>query len=203
MTKHIGQLRKMSVELADPVQYTFVLDDSSNSPIVNEYLGKKLKLRFTGKISCIECGRKIKKSYQQGYCFPCTQKLAACDMCILKPEKCHYHEGTCREPEWGLQHCFQPHIVYLANSSGSKVGLTRETQVPIRWIDQGAVQAVPILRVQSRYQAGLLEVAFAKHVNDKTDWRKMLRGETGDADLRKQRDKLFGLWHQFHQHRTT
>jgi hypothetical protein len=68
-------------------------------------------------------------------------------MCILKPEQCHYEAGTCREPEWGLAQCFKPHYVYLANSSGIKVGITRESQIPIRWIDQGAVQALPIMKV--------------------------------------------------------
>lgn len=192
MTKYCGQLSKMAVRADSPVQYSFVLDNSSDSPSVNSFLNKKLKVKFTGKIKCIGCGRAIKKSYQQGYCFPCTQSLAACDFCILKPERCHYEQGTCREPEWGLKHCFVPHIVYLADSSGVKVGLTRETQVPIRWIDQGAAKALPILRVQSRWQAGLLEVAFAEKVADKTDWRKMLRGPNGEADLQATRDKLFG-----------
>ena len=112
-------------------------------------------------------------------------------MCILKPENCHFHLGTCREPEWGLAHCFIPHIVYLANSSGVKVGITRETQVPTRWIDQGAAQALPIFRLRSRYQAGLLEFEIAKHISDKTDWRKMLRGENGNEDLKAKRDHLF------------
>jgi len=188
MTKRIGQLQKMSVMHSDPIQYHLPL---AGSVLMNDYLGQKLTLKFTGLITCIACKRVIKKSYHQGHCFPCTQKLASCDFCILKPETCHFHNGTCREPEWGMANCFIPHIVYLANSSGIKVGITRETQIPTRWIDQGAVQALAIFRLKSRYQAGLLEVEIAKLIADKTDWRKMLRGENGVEDLKATRDYLF------------
>ena len=91
----------------------------------NELLGSTIKLNYLGRIECIYCGRKTKKSFSQGYCYPCMIKLARCDSCIVSPEKCHYDEGTCREPEWGEQHCMRPHYVYLANSSGVKVGITR------------------------------------------------------------------------------
>ncbi len=195
MTKLTGQLHKMAGIAAEPIQYNFVLKYEGalidGLVPVNEYLGQKLSLTFTGKINCINCNRLITKTYQQGYCFPCAKKLAANDMCILKPESCHFHLGTCREPEWGVRHCFIPHIVYLANSSGLKVGITRETQMPTRWIDQGAVQALPILRVQSRYQAGLIEVAIAKLISDKTDWRKMLRGNNDKIDMFAKRDEIF------------
>lgn len=195
MTKITGQLYKMSAKAGDPVEYSFSLHDKDGkalAPIsVNACLGKNLSLSFDGAINCIACNRAIKKTYNQGYCFPCMQKLAACDMCILKPELCHFHLGTCREPEWGIANCFIPHIIYLANSSGLKVGITRETQVPTRWIDQGAVQALPILRVQSRFQAGLLEVAVAKLISDKTDWRKMLSSKSPEINLAEERDKIF------------
>jgi hypothetical protein len=157
---------------------------------LNGYLGKILTLKFEGKIQCVHCQRKIKKSYNQGYCFPCAQTLAQCDFCIVKPEKCHFHLGTCREPAWGEAHCFIPHIVYLANTSGLKVGITRETQIPTRWIDQGAVQALPICRVTNRYHSGLVEVALKKWVGDKTDWRKMLREPGESLALFEKRDEL-------------
>lgn len=195
MTKYIGQLHKMAVTATEPVQYTFMLQQNgvaiSGLPVLNDLLGKNITLHFTGKINCIACQRKIAKTYQQGYCFPCMRKLAICDFCILKPENCHFHKGTCREPEWGVTHCFIPHIVYLANSAGLKVGLTKEINIPMRWIDQGATQALPILRVQSRWQAGLLEAAFAKVVSDKTDWRKMLMNINNAIDLSEQRNQLF------------
>lgn len=194
MTEFRGQLHKMAVQFAEPVQYSLVLKQGgevlNGLPILNEYLGKTLNIEFTGNINCIACNRKISKTFQQGYCFPCMQKLACCDMCILKPQHCHFHNNTCREPAWGLANCFIPHIVYLSNSSGIKVGLTKEINVPSRWIDQGATQALAILRVHSRLQAGLLEVAFAKHVADKTDWRKMLLNNTSAVDLLAKRNEL-------------
>ena len=103
--------------------------------------------------------------------------------CIVKPETCHHHLGTCREPDWGLEHCMVPHIVYLANSSGIKVGITRASQVPVRWIDQGAAQALPVLRVGSRRISGLVEVILAGSGADKTNWRTMLQGPAPRLDL--------------------
>lgn len=195
MTKFKGLLQKMTVRHHEPVEYTFALANNGttldNLPVVNQFLGKEINLHFTGKIHCIACNNKVRKTYQQGMCFPCTQRLACADLCIVKPEKCHFQQGTCREPEWGLSNCFIPHIVYLANSSCLKVGVTRETQLPTRWIDQGATQALAILRVKTRLQAGLLEVAIAQIIDDKTNWRKMLSGKSVDQDLALERDKIF------------
>lgn len=117
-------------------------------------------------------------------------KLAACDACIMSPEKCHYAQGTCREPEWGETFCMQEHIVYLANSSGLKVGITRGTQTPTRWIDQGAAQAIPIYRVATRHLSGLVEVVFKHHVSDRTNWRTMLKEDAPLIDLLGERDSL-------------
>ncbi|MEI6706882.1 MAG: DUF2797 domain-containing protein [Methylococcales bacterium] len=186
-----GITEKMRTQLSSPVQYQLVLNDKSID--LNPYLGKTIKLRFTGHIACVHCHKTIKKTFNQGYCYPCFIKLAQCDLCILKPETCHYEHGTCREPLWGETFCFQPHLVYLANSSGIKVGITRQTQIPTRWIDQGAVQALPIFRVTSRYLAGLIEVVLAKHVSDKTSWQKMLKAQPEFIDLVAQRDSLLAL----------
>ena len=101
----------------------------------------------------------------------------------MKPETCHYDQGTCREPEWGVANCMIDHYVYLANTSGLKVGITRHTQIPTRWIDQGATQAVPIFKVSTRLQSGLVEIALAKFIADKTNWRAMLKGKPEDMDL--------------------
>ncbi len=183
-----GNLRKMHAELGDTVQYSLVLDDQLIG--LNPAIGHTLTLRHTGDINCIHCGRKTKKSFNQGFCYPCFRKLAQCDSCIVSPEKCHYDEGTCREPEWGEQHCLQPHYVYLANSSGVKVGITRGTQIPTRWIDQGATAAMPVFKVANRKLSGLVEVAFKDHVADKTSWQKMLKGIAEDADLAARRDAI-------------
>ncbi|MCP5207080.1 MAG: DUF2797 domain-containing protein [Hahellaceae bacterium] len=179
----------MSSSLDKPVAYSLRVGDQSVP--LNGYLGKQIKIEFTGQISCENCGRKTKKSFSQGYCYPCMMKLAACDACIMSPEKCHYAAGTCREPEWGETFCMQEHIVYLANSSGLKVGITRGTQVPTRWIDQGAAQAVPIYRVATRHLSGLVEVVFKNYVNDRTNWRTMLKEDAPLIDLQAERDKLF------------
>ena len=186
-----GNLRKMKVELASPVQYQLPLSEQLIP--LNPLLGKSLKLTYTGKISCVHCKRAIKKSFNQGYCYPCFTTLAQCDMCIMKPETCHYEQGTCREPKWGEEFCYQPHFVYLANSSGIKVGITRGTQIPIRWIDQGAIQALPILKVKSRLISGLIETAIAQHVSDKTSWQRMLKNQVEPVDLEAKREMLLAL----------
>jgi hypothetical protein len=184
----VGNLRKMRVEVGDPIRYT--LPVGNESVAMNALLGGTIGIRFTGNIHCVACGRKTNKSFNQGHCFPCFRSLASCDGCIVRPERCHYHLGTCREPAWGEANCMRPHVVYLANSSGVKIGITRESQVPIRWIDQGAAQALPVARVASRRLSGLMEVAFKEHVADRTDWRRMLKGEPESVDLAATRDTL-------------
>ena len=173
------------------VKYQFILNDKGFD--LNPSIGKKIKLEFTGRILCSHCGKVTKKSYSQGHCFPCSIKLAECDLCIMKPETCHFDKGTCREPEWAETHCFRPHIVYLANSSGLKVGITRKSQIPIRWIDQGATQALAILEVKNRKTSGQIEVLFKNHISDKTDWRKMLKGQAPEIDLQDWKEKLLAL----------
>ncbi len=147
---------------------------------MNQYIGKNIKFSHTGNIHCIETGQKIKKSYNSGYSYEAFLSKAACDSCIVQPEKCHYHLGTCREPLWGEAHCMNPHILYLSVTSGLKVGITRKTQVPTRWIDQGAEQALAVLELPNRYAAGKVEVLFKNEFADKTQWRKML-SETAEA----------------------
>ncbi|MGB2522725.1 MAG: DUF2797 domain-containing protein, partial [Luminiphilus sp.] len=123
MTDWQGCLRKMQTELAETVRYTVFPEQGALC--LNDQLGQSLRLEFTGRIECVACDRLTKKSFNQGYCFPCFRKLAACDSCIVSPEKCHLAEGTCREPDWAENHCQVPHIVYLANTSNVKVGITR------------------------------------------------------------------------------
>lgn len=188
-----GALVKMPAQVGPQVSYQLKLDDQLID--LNSYLGKPIKLTYVGQINCTHCGRKTNKSFAQGHCYPCFKKLPQCDLCIMSPEKCHYDQGTCRDPAWGEQFCFQSHYVYLANSSGVKVGITRGTQIPTRWIDQGAIQALPILRVETRFQSGLVERIFAEHVTDKTNWRAMLKGQVDPIDLYAERDRLMQLCH--------
>jgi len=176
-----GPLAKLIAVVDGAVRYTLPVGEE-RIPLETR-VGSTLRMQFLGEIRCCACGRVTKKSFQQGYCYPCSQRLAACDICIVKPELCHFAAGTCREPEWAHSHCMQPHIVYLANSSGLKVGVTRQSQVPTRWLDQGARQALPLFRTVNRHVAGLLEAHLAETLADKTDWRRLLKGEADWLDL--------------------
>ncbi|MDD5273113.1 MAG: DUF2797 domain-containing protein [Methylovulum sp.] len=186
-----GQLKKMCGQLGSPILYDLPLDNEKIA--LNPFIGSPIKLTNTGKIRCIHCAKPIKKTYNQGYCYPCFISLAECDLCIVKPHTCHYATGTCREPSWGEAFCFRPHIVYLANSSGIKVGITRASQIPTRWIDQGATQALAIFKTQSRHIAGLVEIALAQHVSDKTNWQQMLKKVAEPIDLPGHRDQLIAV----------
>lgn len=157
---------------------------------LNELIGGEIHIEFTGTINCVNCSNKIKKTFGDGYCYPCFIKLAACDICILKPELCHYRNGTCREPEWGEKNCLIPHVVYLSNTSGLKVGITREHKRFERWGDQGAIAAIVLAKVPERYVAGLVEVAMKETLADKTDWRALLKGLTKEVDLLSEKKKI-------------
>ncbi|EMK05637.1 MULTISPECIES: DUF2797 domain-containing protein [Leptospira] len=190
-----GFLRMMDHQGIDPVSYIWVTatydSDSSEkqkpniqeNPNILNYLGKKIRLEFTGKIRCVSCGRITKKSFNQGNCFTCFQTLAENDLCILRPDTCHFHLGTCREPDWGETHCFISHTVYLANSSAIKVGITKENPVSNRWVDQGAVQGIPLVEVISRRDAGIIEKELSKILSDRTAWQKMVSGDPEPVDL--------------------
>ncbi|MDC9726328.1 MAG: DUF2797 domain-containing protein [Candidatus Thioglobus sp.] len=184
-----GNISKMHTHLNRGVaQYQLPIGDKLLS--MNDLVGEEITLSFDQTIHCQNCGKQTNKSYSQGHCYPCSQKLASCDLCIMKPETCHYHLGTCREPQWGLDNCFSPHVIYLANSSGAKVGITRKRNIPSRWIDQGAINALPILEVDTRLKSGELEMALKQFVNDKTNWRQMLKNEVTPIDLLAIRDQL-------------
>lgn len=185
-----GTLAKMHTSLDEKHQVKYQLPVGDNLLPLNEFIGKELTLVHTGNIYCCSCGKKTKKSYSQGHCYVCMTKLASCDMCIMKPETCHYDQGTCREPSWGEANCFVPHYVYLSNTSNIKVGITRYTQIPTRWIDQGATQGLPILKVASRKISGLVEVELAKLIKDKTNWQAMLKSNGEDIDLAQRAGEL-------------
>lgn len=170
-----GNLRKMSTMYADPVKYKLVLGEAEID--MNNAVGKQLKLHFTGLINCIRCGRKTSKSFAQGFCFPCFRDAPENSECIIRPELCEAHLGKGRDPEWEEKNHNQPHVVYVAISSGIKVGVTRATQVPYRWIDQGAWKAIKLAETPNRYLAGIIEVELKKFASDKTAWQRMLKNE--------------------------
>jgi hypothetical protein len=184
-----GALQKMSAVPGNPAAFSLRLragiepDADGQSLDLNSRLGQSLDIEYLGSISCSHCGRSTKKSYAQGHCFVCFRKLARCDLCVMSPDRCHFAAGTCREPEWGEAFCMQPHLVYRANSSGPKVGITRAGHETGRWLDQGASQGLVILSAPTRHMAGLAEVALARHVPDRTDWRALVRQDASPIDL--------------------
>jgi hypothetical protein len=188
MRNFSGILHKMKTHFSTPIQYELVLGD--NVVNLNDYLNKKITLEITGHIFCIHCKRKTAKSFQQGFCFPCLRKLQECNLCIIHPERCLVETGRCDPNDWAHVQCNEPHIVYLANASAVKVGITREKNIPYRWIDQGAMQALPIFKTTQRALAGKVEVAFKSYVADKTNWRVMLKNHSTRLDLLSLRDDL-------------
>ena len=183
-----GSLLKMSTELNKPVDYFLTLGDQKIH--MNDLINKDISITYLNEIHCIRCGRKTSKSFQQGFCFPCFRTAPEADNCIFKPEMCRAHEGISRDMEWSRNHCLQDHIVYLAISSGLKVGVTRLTQVPTRWIDQGASSAIKIAQTPNRNTAGLIEVNLKKYFADKTNWRNMLTNKIDtETNLLEQKNK--------------
>lgn len=195
-----GNLSKMKTAFEEPVQYRLNLGDESI--LLNDYLGQEIKIDYTGTINCIKCGRKTSKSFAQGFCYPCFMNAPENAECIIRPELCEAHLGKGRDPEWEEKNHNQAHVVYVALSSGVKVGVTRATQVPFRWIDQGASKAIVLAETENRYQAGMIEVDLKQYVSDKTPWQRMLKNEIdGTVDLIETKDllleKLDSEWHLF------
>lgn len=183
-----GYLRKMRVVDDTPVRYFLRLSDTEVP--MNPLIGGEITITYTGNIACVECGRKSKKSYSQGYCYPCFTRLPQCDLCMMSPTRCHYANGTCRDNAFGERFCMRPHLVYIANSSGIKVGLTHQDNIPTRWIDQGAVQAVPVYACATRQQAGFVEAALTTRLTDRTQWQRMLKAEDPHIDLAAERARI-------------
>lgn len=182
-----GVLTKMQTEFGNPIQYYLVFENSFLN--VNQLLGKEFEISFQG-YQCLECGKK-KKIFRQGFCYDCFMASASAGDWIMKPELSTAHlDIEDRDLEYEKKVQLQPHIVYLAVSSEVKVGVTRKTQVPTRWIDQGAEQAIPIVEVPNRYLAGITEVALKDHFTDKTHWQKMLKNEVFKTDLFEERLKV-------------
>jgi hypothetical protein len=182
-----GVLTKMQTEFGDPIQYYLVFEDSFLN--VNQLLGKPMEIKFVG-FQCLNCGKK-KKIFRQGFCYDCFYSSPAVGDWIMKPELSTAHLGVAdRDLAYEEKVQLQPHIVYLALSSEVKVGVTRKTQMPTRWIDQGASQAISIVEVPNRYLAGITEVALKNHYADKTNWRKMLTNTFEPVDLIAERLKV-------------
>jgi hypothetical protein len=175
-----GNISKMQVSLKDVVQYQLPLGEQKI--YMNDLIGSKITMFFHSRINCVKCGRVTNKSFNQGFCYPCFQSAPEADPAIIKPELDQAHEGISRDIEWAKENSLVDHYVYLAVSSGLKVGVTRYRQVPTRWIDQGAWKAIKIARTPYRQLAGLIEVELKEHFADKTNWRAMLQNKI-DRDV--------------------
>ena len=186
-----GQILKMLTELKTPVQYNLPMGDGLLN--MNQWIGKNIQFRFSGDIFCLDCGNRTKKSFNQGFCYPCFRDSPMAAECIIKPELCRAHLGEGRDVEWERKHHLKDHYVYLAVSSGVKVGITRDTQVPTRWIDQGASYAVPIAKTPNRYLCGVIEVSLKTYLSDRTAWQRMLKNEIAHIDLAAKRDEIIQL----------
>ena len=165
----------MKNNLGIPVQYELPIGNEQVS--MNKLIGKYIILKYENQINCIACNRKTNKSFAQGFCYPCFINSPETSECILRPELCQAQDGIARNMEWAEKHCLQNHFVYLAISSGVKVGVTRSEQIPTRWIDQGAWKAIKFSKTPNRYLAGLIEVALKEHISDRTHWQRMLKNQ--------------------------
>ncbi|GAA4268517.1 DUF2797 domain-containing protein [Hyunsoonleella aestuarii] len=182
-----GVLTKMDTEFLEPIQYYLVFENDFLN--MNQLLNKSITIRFV-KYQCLNCGLD-KPIYRQGFDRQCFFETARAGDWIMRPELSTAHlDKEDRDLEYEKQVQLQPHIVYLANSSNVKVGVTRKSQVPTRWIDQGAHEAIEIVEVPNRYLAGITEVALKDHVADKTNWRSMLKNDIKDENLIQWRDRL-------------
>jgi hypothetical protein len=178
-----GVIQKMISKYADPVSYFLSFANTDALYSLNEFIGHSVSLNFEGEIHCLSCGKKIKKTYGQGYCYPCFISIPEAEECVLRPELCRAHEGIARNMDWARQHCLQEHVVYLAETSAVKVGVTRRSQVPFRWIDQGASRVLELARTPNRYEAGRIEVFLKQYMPDKTNWRDMLTNKPALAGM--------------------
>jgi hypothetical protein len=182
-----GVLKKMQTEIGHPIQYYMLFE--SDFLNVNQVLDKNIKIEFI-KFQCLNCGND-RPIYRQGFCKTCFFEIPLAGDWIMRPELSTAHlDQEDRDLAYEKKVQLQPHIVYLANSSNVKVGVTRKGQIPTRWIDQGAHEAIEIVEVPNRYLAGITEVALKNHVGDKTNWRTMLTNSLVDENLIEWREKL-------------
>lgn len=196
MTKEIiwqGNFSELQSKDSNPVVYSL---QGCNDIVLNKLLGKQLTLRFTGRINCEICGRNVKKTFSRGLCYRCFKSRPNFDVCLFNPELCHFDnpDNPCRDEAWGREHCFAPHVLYLSLTSGLKVGITRQRNIPTRWIDQGAVVAMPLAIMPNRRDVGLVEKKLSSMgVKDKTHWARMLKGDVPEVDFDGKADELTAL----------
>ncbi len=193
--KLIGNIRKLKSHLKGQKVF-YELPLGKKLLPLNDLLGKELHLHFTGKINCMECAKTIRKSYAQGYCYDCFTRLPQTDVGVLHPEKDLSFLGISRDIEWAQKNSLIPHFVYLSFTDKVKVGVTRHTQIPTRWIDQGASEAIILAQTPNRHIAGVIEVYLKQFFADKTSWQQMLtQSDFSGCNLLEEKQKGVSLLH--------
>tara|TARA_Y100001954_G_C15812245_1_gene605749 strand:- start:670 stop:1464 length:795 start_codon:yes stop_codon:yes gene_type:complete len=173
--------QKMQVKYANPVQYNLCIGDQK--VLLNDLINKSIFLEWQGRVVCI-CGKESNQFYRQNFCYQCFWNAPQAAPSIFKPELCTADLGIeDRDLDWEKKFQLAPHLVYLSNTSGIKVGVTRKTNEINRWIDQGAMQAIVVAEVPNRRLAGLIEVDLKNQFADKTNWRKMLSSPSEKLNL--------------------
>ena len=191
-----GNIRKMksSVDSDGNVSYKLPLFENlepAGEVDVNALIGSEISMRYDGVINCVVTGKRIRKAYGEGMSYDAFMTSPLSCPSIIKPELSRIHEGVAlRDEAWEREHHLAPHYVYLSKTSGIKVGVTRHSQIPTRWVDQGAVEGVLIAETPYRQAAGLIEVALKDYIADKTNWRRMLKNELVDASILEKRDEI-------------
>ncbi|MDD2549862.1 MAG: DUF2797 domain-containing protein [Bacteroidales bacterium] len=191
-TLFTGSLSKMQFTNAGSeleIKPEYFIQSDSGKLHMNNLIGKEITIRYDGKINCMSCGKLTKKSYGQGYCYPCFISIPHTEECVIRPELCRAHEGIARDMEYAKKHCLTDQYIYLALSGGLKVGVTRYHQIPTRWVDQGANFAIKLAIAKNRHTAGVIEVSLKQIFADKTNWRKMLTGNDNEIPLMEQKAK--------------
>jgi len=188
----LGILDKMPTSYINPVRYSLTLGNDKVE--VNDLVGKNIRLQWTGNIYCTICGKKTSKSFGEGMCYQCFASAPENAECIIRPELCEAHLGRGRDPDWEQRNHYRPHYVYLALTNAVKVGVTREDQIPTRWIDQGAHKGIIIAKTPYRQLAGFIEVVLKEHLSDKTNWQRMLKNEAAiDIELLNEKKRVAEL----------
>ena len=173
--QYFGQISKMVSSLEEPIKYQLPIGKALVN--INDLLGVKIHIEYDGEIKCIACNKKIYKTYMQGYCYPCFISLPQTDDCVFKPHLCKAHKGEARDMKWAEKHCLAKTYVYLSLTSNVKVGVTRHSHIPSRWVDQGAHYAIKLAATPNRYLAGMIEIELSKYISDRTKWRQMIQGK--------------------------
>ena len=185
---YTGQIIKMHTKHSSPIEYELMFGEES--VCMNDFIKKYIILKYENEINCIDCGRKTNKSFAQGFCYPCFLNSPLTSECILRPELCCAHKGESRDMEWSQKYCLTEQHVYMSFTGNLNIGVTRFSQVPTRWIDQGATKAIILCTTPNRYLAGLIEVYLKEYYSDRTNWRKMLSGDFDEPNFDQEYSKV-------------